>query len=301
MTDSLNNTFKERTSSTVRGEDGKTSKLLSDLSSNSFDRQREREVVSRAAQGHRESYRELVERYQRRVFTLVNRLVRNEAEAEDLTQDVFVKAYISLKDFKQDSAFYTWIFRIAHNLSLDWLRKNKRRATDSLEEHLGFEPSETVGFSGTIRSPDKELERKEQAQVLMQQFKELSEEHRIAMTLREIDGLSYEEIAEVTGVSRGTVMSRLFYARKKLQIALKEFSPDDGDQDKNGSLVESRGALEITEKLQRQKQKGEEDTTKVPKLDEAGLPHPVRVQSFRVMRLKKNLGRYIFLKALKAV
>jgi RNA polymerase sigma-70 factor (ECF subfamily) len=178
-------------------------------------------------QGH-EAYRQLVERYQARVYSLVFEIVKNSEDARDIAQEAFVKAYLSLPDFKGESSFYSWLYRIAFNMALDHRRKVVRRGGAPIEYEEGVlhqtEQEQAVG-AGKVDRPDEALLRKEQRARIDQVLGTLTEEHRAIIMLREVDGLSYEEISDSTGIPKGTVMSRLFYARKKLQEALKEWAP----------------------------------------------------------------------------
>ena len=152
-------------------------------------------------------------------------------EAEDIVQESFVKAYLSLQDFKQEAAFYTWLYRIVYNMAIDYRRKVARRGGPTVEydERITREgekgneenPAPSV-LENRIEGPQEVLLRRERAEKLREALKGISEEHRVAITLREIDGLSYDEIARTTGVAKGTVMSRLHYARKKIQAAFEE-------------------------------------------------------------------------------
>ena len=187
----------------------------------SFD---EKDCVRRALQGDREGFRALVEAYQGRIFRLVLQVIHSREDAEDIVQESFVKAYLSLNTFKGQSSFYTWLYRIAYNMAIDYQRRSSRRggAPVELDEvHQTVTPADP----GNIDGPQDMLVRKEQAARISKVMGELSEDHRVVITLREIDGLSYDEIAEVTGVSKGTVMSRLHYARKKMQDALRDYAP----------------------------------------------------------------------------
>lgn len=197
-------------------------------------------LVSRAARGDKEAYRVLVERYQSKVLGLAYEIVRNREDAEDITQETFVKAFLSLGSFKGQSSFYTWLYRIGYNMSVDFKRKLNRRGgvhvefKETLRSSGKRSDSESSGeriqdvLTGQSEGPQDALLRKETAAKLRDVFKELSDEHRAVMTLREIDGLSYEEIAEITGIPRGTVMSRLHYARKMMQKSLAEYAPPGG-------------------------------------------------------------------------
>jgi len=193
----------------------------------------DRRLVERAAAGDREAYRRLVEKYQQRAFAIAYEVVRSREDAEDIVQESFVKAYLSLAEFRNQAAFYTWLYRIVYNMAIDWKRRVQRRGGDPVE-YNEFAGHGEVEESGRFDGPHALLERKERSRRIGGVLAELSDEHRVAITLREIEGLSYDEIARVTGVSKGTVMSRLHYARKKLQRALQDLAP------------EGRGAGEVT-------------------------------------------------------
>jgi len=197
--------------------------------------------------GDRNAYQFLVEKYRTKAFSIAFSILRSEHDAEDVVQESFVKAYLSLKDFRGDSAFYTWFYRIVYNMAVDLKRKVSRTSSVSVEPYTpsgeagdkpeAHVPEEKLQELNRIPGPQDELLRKQQAKRIKEVLGEISDEHRTVIMLREVDGMSYEEIAEVVGVSKGTVMSRLHYARKKLQQALKEFAPDDWSaQDDNGSL-----------------------------------------------------------------
>lgn len=181
----------------------------------------EKELVLKAKNGDRGAYRILVEKYQGKVYSLVFSLVRNREDAEDICQETFVKAYLSLKNFLGNSTFYTWLYRIAYNMAIDFKRSLKRKGGESVEvsELLG---NDALSLTAESDSPEYTFARKERAAAIDKALKLLSEEHRSVVVLREVDGLSYDEISDVTGISKGTVMSRLHYARKKLQEALAE-------------------------------------------------------------------------------
>ncbi|MEY4701433.1 MAG: hypothetical protein RL326_1620 [Pseudomonadota bacterium] len=194
-------------------------------------------LVAATRKGDREAYKTLVERYQSRIFSMAVDIVKNREDAEDVVQESFVKAFLSLDKFKGDSSFFTWLYRIAFNMAVDVKRKSARRGGNHFEykESLGVSPSgsggidtgETLGAPVQhVEGPHEALARKQTGQKIQEVLAELSEDHRAVITLREIDGLNYEEIAEALDIPRGTVMSRLFYARKALQKALKEFAPE---------------------------------------------------------------------------
>lgn len=180
-------------------------------------------VVEAVLAGDSAAYRSLVERYQRRIYAMVTGMVRDKEEARDLTQDAFIKAYKNLDRFRKDSSFYTWLYRIAMNLSIDHLRKFSKRKSVEFDENIGTGDGDGgLDDRHRIGDPSKELARKQLGDKIFDALDQLSPEHRQIVVLREVDGLSYKEIAEVLDMAEGTVMSRLFYARRKLQALLKE-------------------------------------------------------------------------------
>ncbi len=184
-------------------------------------------LVRQAAAGDHRAFRQLVERYQRKVFTVANGILSNPDHAMDVTQDAFVKVYKALPDFKGDSQFYTWLYRIVVNLCIDKKRKASRRAEvdyDDAIAHSSDGPSLGPMLASTqIDSPMKAYARQELRVQMNAAMDELSEAHREILVLREVEGLSYEELAEALDIPKGTVMSRLFHARKKFQTALERF------------------------------------------------------------------------------
>ncbi len=183
--------------------------------------QRDRVLVERCQKGDHGAFDELVTLYRSKVYAMILNMIRNDADAWDLAQEVFVKAWRALPKFEARSAFYTWLYRITHNVTYDWLRKKKIKPEGEFDDALGVdaEPgAPTAPREG--ESPDAALDRAELRGRIAGAIEELSPDHREVILLREVDGLSYEEIAESVGCSTGTVMSRLFYARKKLQAAL---------------------------------------------------------------------------------
>lgn len=182
------------------------------------------ELVAKASAGDKEAYRSLVEKYQQRVFAIAFDVVRSREDAEDIAQETFVKAYLSLPDFKGESSFYTWLYRIAYNMAIDFKRRVIRRGGAPVEFDEARVDAVAEG-GGAVQnrfgSPQELMLRKEESQQIQKVLAEISPEHRTVITLREIEGLSYEEIADVVGVSKGTVMSRLHYARKHLQQGLQ--------------------------------------------------------------------------------
>lgn len=183
-------------------------------------------LVGRSQQGDQEAYSELVRRHQRKIYALVYHMTSSKEDAEDLTQDVFVKAYGSLGGFKRDAGFYTWVYRIAVNRTINFLKQRKRRTAvslDDVDEAVERDPDyvELVARESPVREASLgELQKK-----LNDALQTLSEKHRSVVVLHDIQGVPHEEIARMLRVSTGTVRSRLFYARQMLQNELKEFLP----------------------------------------------------------------------------
>lgn len=185
-------------------------------------RDADREAVEAVLAGDPTAYRALVERYQGRVFTIVCGMVRDREEAKDLTQEAFVKAYNNLARYRTEASFYTWLYRIAMNVTIDHIRKHGKRKREEYDDGVAALDADGSMHSGhSSNDPAKQLARKQLHYRIMAALDTLSPEHRQIILLREVDGLSYKEIADSLELAEGTVMSRLFYARKKLQEELK--------------------------------------------------------------------------------
>jgi len=190
----------------------------------------DRELVKLSQGGDKEAYRQLVEKYQSRAFSIAYDIVRVREDAEDIVQEAFVKAYLSLSKFQGKSAFYTWFYRIVYNMCIDFKRKVKRRGEvngPAGELELNTSEPDTSYTGERSESPQELVETRDQLRLLNSALLLISDEHRAVMMLREVDGMSYDRIAEITGVSKGTVMSRLHYARKSLQKAMQEMNPSE--------------------------------------------------------------------------
>ena len=187
------------------------------------------DLVRQAAEGDRDAFRELFERYQRRVLSVVMGMLHDREAALDVTQETFIKAYRSIDRFKGEASFYTWIYRIAVNLAIDWQRREWRRpmaaptrspSGDGPEEDaIDRIGDETPGNDPFLATRDRQLRER-----VREAIEELTPDHKAVILLREVEGLSYDEISRAMQCSIGTVMSRLHYARKKLQKRLKEFA-----------------------------------------------------------------------------
>ncbi|MCB9793517.1 MAG: sigma-70 family RNA polymerase sigma factor [Alphaproteobacteria bacterium] len=187
----------------------------------------DREIVDAVLAGDPTAYRVLVERYQGRIYTMICGMVRDREEARDLTQEAFIKAFHNLSRFRRDARFYTWLYRIAMNVSIDHIRKHKKRQTTEFDEQIATRDADggIDEAHRTIGDPGRELARKQLNQRIMDALDTLSPDHKQIILLREIEGFSYKEISDALEVPEGTVMSRLFYARKQLRKLLAEDLP----------------------------------------------------------------------------
>jgi RNA polymerase sigma-70 factor (ECF subfamily) len=187
----------------------------------------DKNLVIRAKNGDHDAFRGLVERYQRKVYSVAFSMVRNPDDAMDLSQDAFVKAYRNLKGFQGTSSFYTWIYRIVVNLGIDHIRKSGRVHKVDYDDKIRRK-DEGTGDMSILPSrldadPSKVLMRRELLDKMQAALETLSPNHRTILLLREVEGLSYDEMSEILDVSKGTVMSRLHHARKNMQRALKGY------------------------------------------------------------------------------
>ena len=181
----------------------------------------DRELARKAGQGDEQAFAELFSLYHDRVYAVVYRFCRKEADADELTQQVWIKVWKKLHTYKGDSAFFTWLYRVVSFHCLDDVRKKKRRnETEWLEEYDYAE--ERVSLPASPSRPDRELERKEVREMFNAALARLKPEHKMALIFREVEGLSYDEIAAAMKCRKGTVMSRIFYARKAIQEHLQE-------------------------------------------------------------------------------
>ena len=185
----------------------------------------ELDLVKQCQAGNTEAFDQLVTRYRTRVFAMIYNMVHNEQDAWDLAQDSFVKAWKSIGRFRGRSSFYTWIYRIVMNVTIDWLRKKQVKGAGA-EFNDAIQLKEIEPASRTLPKADPlPHERMEQSEIrarINNAIAQLSPEHRAVILMKEIEEMQYHEIAEALGCSIGTVMSRLFYARKKLQNLLKD-------------------------------------------------------------------------------
>jgi RNA polymerase sigma-70 factor (ECF subfamily) len=186
------------------------------------DREIDRQLVARAQQGDRQAFNLLVEKYQRKLARLLSRFIRDPAEVEDVTQEAFIKAYRALPAFRGDSAFYTWLYRIGINTAKNYLMALGRRAPTSTE--VGAEEAESFEEGEQLRdinTPESVLLSNEIAETVNSTIEQLPEELRQAIQMREIEGMSYEEIAQAMNCPIGTVRSRIFRAREAIAERLR--------------------------------------------------------------------------------
>ena len=185
----------------------------------------ELDLVKQSQAGNTEAFDQLVSRYRTRVFGMIYNMVHNEQDAWDLAQDSFVKAWKSIERFRGQSSFYTWIYRIIMNVTIDWLRKKQVKGAgvefdDAIQLKEINPASRTVPKADPL--PHERMEQREIRQRIDAAIAQLTPEHRAVILMKEIEDMQYHEIAESLECSIGTVMSRLFYARKKLQNLLRD-------------------------------------------------------------------------------
>jgi len=184
-------------------------------------RESDQQLVERVQQGDKKAFDLLVSKYQQRILNLVGRFVRNPNDAMDVSQEAFLKAYRALPKFRGDSAFYTWMYRIAVNTAKNYLAVQSRRP---MEADQDYDEIEQIDSSGVLRdqaTPEHMLLRDEIQDTVVKSIEDLPEDLRTAIMLREVEGLSYEEIAEVMECPIGTVRSRIFRAREAIDKQLK--------------------------------------------------------------------------------
>lgn len=179
---------------------------------------KERDLIRRAKQGDMLAFEELILKHEKIVYNLALRMMNHSEDARDISQEVFLKAYRSLSNFDERSAFSTWLYRITHNTCIDEMRKRKGKQSFSLEEELeNEEGSMQRQIADEGDTPEESLLRAEQRNEILQALDNLSEEHKAAIVLRDVKGLSYEEIAEILEVTLGTVKSRISRGRNQLK------------------------------------------------------------------------------------
>jgi RNA polymerase sigma-70 factor (ECF subfamily) len=181
-------------------------------------------LVRRAQREDTSAYDELIRRYQERIYATVYHMTSNHEDANDLAQDAFIKAYRALKSFKGDSSFYTWLYRIAVNKTINFLKLRKNRVQMSLND-MDFNAEHDPDLVALIshNNPRRDLSLAELQEKLNAAMQKLSEDHRMVVVLHDIQGLTHEEIGAIMDCNVGTVRSRLFYARQQLQAFLADY------------------------------------------------------------------------------
>jgi len=183
----------------------------------------EEEWILRAQRGDVSAFDRLMEEYQGRIYGLLYNMTSNREDAEDLLQEVFLKAYQALPKFRGQSSFYTWVYRIAVNRAINYVKKRKRRQGMSLDDlDMGIERDPALVQLSSQDTPERQIRLTELQEKLNEALQTLSEKHRTVVILHDIQGVPHQEIGEILGCSPGTVRSRLFYARQQLQAHLSE-------------------------------------------------------------------------------
>jgi len=190
-------------------------------------------LIRRTRKGDAQAFRQLIERYQRKAYSIAFGMLKDKEEALDVTQEAFIKIYKHIECFKGDASFYVWLYRIVYNLCIDFIRKRKGAPVHVDMELEALLHTEEEGashglISATLGNPQKSLLRKELASKIQEAMDALPEACRAIVLMREVEGMSYEDLARVFQIPKGTVMSRLFYARAKLQQKLGPYLEETG-------------------------------------------------------------------------
>lgn len=197
--------------------------------------QEETEMISRCQEGDQEALKEIFDKYHKKVYRIAYGVVRQREEALDIVQEVFIKLFRSIKNFKGRSRFYTYLYRMAMNTAIDHARKVGKQFFSSLDEEGSFEPSDKVE-----KGPEKMLLQKELEGRVALAMDKLPPEQKAALIFRDVEGLSYREMSEAMGCSIGTVMSRLHYGRRKVQELLKDYVDSDGQSGEASAISKRR-------------------------------------------------------------
>lgn len=192
----------------------------------------DRELVQRVKDGDQGAFRELFDKYHRRAYAVAFGVVKNKQDALDIVQDAFIKVHRHIQNFQGSSSFYTWLYRIVMNLSIDHVRRSKKGKDLDYDDRVGRDAVDVAG-DGTLlptilnANPRKTVLRKELTEAIQKALDELPAYHRAVILLREVEGLSYEEMSKTLKVPKGTIMSRLFHARRKMQASLADYLKGD--------------------------------------------------------------------------
>jgi len=182
----------------------------------------EKDLISRSKAGDVEAFEQLISKYEKKVYNIALRAVDNHADASDLAQEVFIRVFKSIGNFKEQASFSTWLYKITTNVCLDEIRRRRKRNTVSLEEEIRLESSEIKRqYESTDLRPDETAEKNELRQMVKEAIGKLSAEHRMAIILRDIHGFSYDEMSKIMCCPEGTVKSRINRARLALKNILK--------------------------------------------------------------------------------
>jgi RNA polymerase sigma-70 factor (ECF subfamily) len=180
------------------------------------------DLISAVREGKIEAFDQIVRRYESKVLGVLYGMMRNSDDARDVAQDVFVKAYKSVDKFRGDSKLYTWLYRITVNMAIDYMRKKQKKAKVEYNDEVKISDDNPAVPVDRI-NPSKTVQNKELRTKLQEAIEQLPEEQKSTFVLREMQDMSYQEIADVMNCSVGTVMSRLFYARKKVRDMIKPY------------------------------------------------------------------------------
>jgi RNA polymerase sigma-70 factor (ECF subfamily) len=208
----------------------------------------DQELVEACKAGDRRAFQLLYQRYERKVYAVAYGFLRNQEDALDVVQEAFIKVHRYLPNFEGQSSFYTWLYRIVANLCIDHLRRSGRKKDVEFDDRLRHDQEQETASEhlpiSTLGDPSKAVKNKEILSAVDQSLSDLSDKHRAVIVMRELQGLSYADMAKAMNCSKGTIMSRLFHARRNMQKLLKERldyepgQPADGDDDDGDSLTQ---------------------------------------------------------------
>jgi len=193
---------------------------VSKINTDSWD---DAKLLSLLRQGNEDAFRALVQKYQARLFRTAYGITYNKEESAEIVQEVFLKVWENLHSFREESKLSTWLYRITVNLCLNWKRTWKRRFRHYHQPIENPDGSEIPELTNDEEHPESALQKKEQEKILWEKIGELPEDARAILVLKECEGLSYDEIADLLKIKKGTVSSRLFYARQRLKELLKDY------------------------------------------------------------------------------